>query len=169
MDFSIPITLDDGTVLGSVIGGQVLPEMPDDARFRAYAKELNIDPDVYVEALHKVTVKTEAQIEASATLLGDAINMYVRTCYTLATNTKLLDHLQSGISEAAVQIEAAKKCIKDIDKFGKEQKILALNASIEAARAGDSGKGFAVVAKKVGDLATGLSSVVPKLHHHSLV
>ena len=30
VDFGIPITLDDGTVLGSIIGGQVLPESPDD-------------------------------------------------------------------------------------------------------------------------------------------
>ena len=29
VDFGIPITLDDGTVLGSIIGGQVLPENPD--------------------------------------------------------------------------------------------------------------------------------------------
>lgn len=30
VDFGIPITLDDGTVLGSIIGGQVLPEHPDE-------------------------------------------------------------------------------------------------------------------------------------------
>lgn len=30
MDFGIPLTLSDGTVLGSVIGGQVLPEKPDE-------------------------------------------------------------------------------------------------------------------------------------------
>ena len=40
MDFGIPITLDDGTVLGSVIGGQVLPEEPDEDKFRQIAREL---------------------------------------------------------------------------------------------------------------------------------
>ena len=42
VDFGIPITLDDGTVLGSVIGGQVLPEHPDDDAFRKTAGELGI-------------------------------------------------------------------------------------------------------------------------------
>lgn len=117
MDFGIPITLDDGTVLGSVIGGQVLPEQPDEDYFRSYAIELHIEPDAYIKALHNVTVKSKEQIEASATLLGDAINMYVRSCYTSAKDQRLLEHLQSGIGNAAVQIAAAKKCIKDIDSL----------------------------------------------------
>ena len=43
VDFGIPITLDDGTVLGSIIGGQVLPEHPDENKFRATARELGIE------------------------------------------------------------------------------------------------------------------------------
>ncbi len=58
VDFSIPITLSDGTVLGSVIGGQVLPENPDEGKFRAVARDLGIDEDTYIAALQKVNVKT---------------------------------------------------------------------------------------------------------------
>jgi hypothetical protein len=32
VDFAAPITLEDGTLLGSIIGGQVLPEEPDEER-----------------------------------------------------------------------------------------------------------------------------------------
>ncbi len=157
VDFGIPITLTDGTVLGSVIGGQVLPENPDDEKFRRTARELGINEDTYVAALHKVNVKTREQIEASANLLGDVINMYVRSSYQEKKNDRLLGMLKNGISKAAEEIDAANESTSKITGFSKRQNILALNASIEAARAGESGKGFAVVATEVRKLAEGMS------------
>ena len=156
VDFGIPITLDDGTVLGSVIGGQVLPEQPDEERFRQTARDLGIDEEEYIRALHKVNVKTRTQIEASANLLGDVINMFVRASYATKQNQRLFTDLREGISRAAEQIVVANESTKQIDNFSKRQKMLALNASIEAARTGEAGRGFAVVAKEVQALAQGM-------------
>lgn len=153
IDFGIPITLDDGTKLGSIIGGQVLPEEPDEDKFRGIARELGIDEEQYIEALHKVNVKTREEVNASATLLGDVINMYVRSCHAMKFNRQIMDRLTTGIEKAAQQIESANESTKKIESFTQKQKILSLNASIEAARAGEAGKGFAVVATEVQKLA----------------
>ncbi len=157
VDFGIPITLNDGTVLGSIIGGQVLPEYPNEEKFRATARELNIDEDSYIDALHKVTVKTKEEIDASANLLGDVINMFVRSSYQEQQNKKIVDKLQNGIAKAAEEIQSANECTKKMAGYSKTQNILALNASIEAARAGEFGRGFVVVANEVKKLAEGMA------------
>ena len=158
VDFGMPITLDDGTVLGSVIGGQVLPENPDENKFRHTERELGIDEDKYIDALHKVSVKTKKEIEASAQLLGDVINMFVRASYATIQNQQMFSGLRDGISKAAQQIVVANDNTKQIEAYSQRQKMLALNASIEAARAGDAGKGFSVVAEEVQKLAQGMRS-----------
>jgi len=81
VDFATPITLEDGTLLGNIVGGQVLPEQPDEARFRDTARQLGIDGDAYIAALGKVNVRTRSEIRASADLLASVINFYVRASY----------------------------------------------------------------------------------------
>ena len=164
VDFGIPITLSDGTVLGSVIGGQVLPEVPDDDKFRAVARELDINEDVYIDALHKVSVKTREQIEASANLLGDVINMFVRSSYQENNSENLLVKLRNGIAKAAEEIDGANTSTAKIAAFSTRQNMLALNASIEAARAGEAGKGFAVVAAEVQKLAGGMAETSKEIN-----
>jgi methyl-accepting chemotaxis protein len=57
------------------------------------------------------------------------------------------------------------KISKVITNVAQQTKFLALNASIEAARAGDSGKGFQVVANEVKDLARETSTSAEDITH----
>lgn len=152
-DFGIPITLNDGTVLGSVIGGQVLPEEPDIDKFRSTAVELHIDPDKYIAALSKVNIRSREEIESSANLLGDVINMYVRSCYEEHNNVQIMETLTTGIANAAKEIRVANDSNKKLTNVSMNQKILGINAAIEAAHSGAAGKGFAIVAGDVQNLA----------------
>ena len=54
--------------------------------------------------------------------------------------------------------------ISDINDINRETTFLALNALIEAARAGDAGKGFAVVAKQVKHVSTRISDITTSLN-----
>lgn len=158
MDFSIDIMV-EGQYLGKIIGGQVLPNKPDEEKFRALANELGIRPDDYIRALNKVPVKTEESIRSSAKLLGDIVNMLVNFEYVKKKNSSVLTVVNNEISSAVSYINEINEKSKNLDKIENSQKILALNASIEAARAGEAGRGFSIVANKVGELAATSGSI----------
>ena len=68
--------------------------------------------------------------------------------------------LQSQMSRLVDHSASTKKIVQAIGDISNKTKILALNASIEAARAGVHGKGFNVVANEVGTLANLTSNAV---------
>lgn len=153
IDFGIDLVV-NGEKLGSVIGGQVLPEHPDPEKFRKVAREINVDEEKYLEALSKVNVRSEEAIHASARLLGDTLNYFINAEYSVKYNSdKMLERMQKGAAECEKLVKEIQKNASELDSIQQRQNILALNASIEAARAGEAGKGFAVVAGEVGNLA----------------
>ncbi len=153
MDFAYDIMIGDEKV-GSIIGGQVLPKEPDDEEFRKTAEELGVDPDAYVRALHKVPISTKERIEAAAELLGLVVNQFVNFQYVTTANGGKLDKLQAEITHATDVIQKINTNTRSLKSIANKQKMLSLNASIEAARSGEAGVGFAVVAKSMGDLSS---------------
>jgi ligand-binding sensor protein len=164
MDFSRDIIV-DGQKVGAIIGGQVLPQEPDENKFRKIAVELGINPDEYVAALQKVPVRTEKSIKAAAQLLGDTVNIIVNASYKNSRDAEKIDCLDEDIENAANLIREINEKSQQLDKIESKQNILSLNASIEAARAGELGRGFAVVAAEVGKLAVNSGEINKSIKH----
>ncbi len=77
---------------------------------------------------------------------------------TMEASVGSLDEL----TEASVQIE---QILGVIEGIAEQTNLLALNATIEAARAGEAGKGFAVVASEVKSLANQSSKATEDIAH----
>lgn len=81
VDFAAPIMV-NGQFIGSFIGGQVLPEQPDENEFRKIAKELDINPDEYIRALRKVKIVEKKQIDTAADFLCTIAKVLSQTAYS---------------------------------------------------------------------------------------
>ncbi len=158
MDFSTDIIV-EGEKLGTMIGGQVLPEEPDEEKFREIAKELNVNPDDYIDALRKVPVRSEKSIRAASVLLEHMVNELINLEYVTKKNKKILEVVDEELASSKEVISKINRRTKELKSIANKQNMLALNASIEAARSGTAGVGFAVVAKSMSTLSADSATI----------
>jgi len=104
------------------------------------------------EASSSIQTVASAAEELSASIgeINRQVDESSRVAASAVQEVKKTDATVSTLSDAATQIGDVVKLIQDI---AEQTNLLALNATIEAARAGEAGKGFAVVASEVKNLA----------------
>lgn len=101
----------------------------------------------------------EQRTKAAAELLENIVNQLVNLEYYRHGNTGKLKMLHQEVQKATEMIDMINDSTGHLKAIASKQRILSLNASIEAARSGEAGAGFAVVAKSMQDLSAQSSGI----------
>lgn len=112
--------------------------------------DIHHNMEVTSQGIHDLNTEVH-QVEASLNESKDAMSAMSRQMESLNETSMVTRKVFLDLKAQFGQISSLAKEISDIST---NTKMLAVNASIEAARAGSAGEGFAVVANEVQELAT---------------
>ena len=190
IDFAAPIML-EGRQIGTILGGQVLTDVPIDAKYRKIANEIGVDEDGYIEAVQEIRKLSRESIEAAANVLFIVANSMSNTAYQQRKLKAVTNTLNDGLGQISATMEQLAASASDISNnqmnlnleiknvnavtgkidavmdfikdIADETRLLGLNAAIEAARAGEAGLGFGVVAQEIRKLSADSKETVGKI------
>ncbi|MBL8643962.1 MAG: HAMP domain-containing protein, partial [Rhodospirillaceae bacterium] len=124
---------------------------------QAAAEETNVQSTAVAAASEQASANVQTvasateELTASIKEIGSQVTQASKITGLAVDDANKAKDMVRGLDTAAQKIGQVVRLITDI---AEQTNLLALNATIEAARAGEAGKGFAVVASEVKNLAT---------------
>jgi methyl-accepting chemotaxis protein len=108
----------------------------------ANAAKLNADADDTYAAIESVQATTQQVTGSVSSLRQDTANVVEDVTKFIAI-----------ADDVSTQFTSVKDATATLNQLGMKVRLLSLNASVEAARAGDAGRGFSVIAEEIRALA----------------
>ena len=118
------------------------------------------------DSIEDVTKKVDNSDEITKSLMEKSKQIKSEATTSLEKGSENINRHKERVEEAVTSLKAIEKVnvmVNEILEITRQTNLLSLNASIEAARAGDAGKGFAVVAMEISQLADQSAATANKI------
>jgi methyl-accepting chemotaxis protein len=117
--------------------------------------------DDIVSSAHQVSTTNQQNLSSAK----DANDNLQLSHVQIEKITTLLQQFSATVTGLQENADNVRNILKMVEEFADQTNLLALNAAIEAARAGEAGRGFAVVADEVRTLSAKVADATQKISH----